>query len=370
MALFDRYLLKEWATAFLLTLGVIVGLLVLQNMYDTLPDLLDTGASVEAIVFYYALALPNYVPAVLPIAFLVSLLFSLGSLHRNNEIVAMRAGGRSLWRISRPLWLAGLLLSGGLFYLTASVVPYTVERSRTFLDNLEFAAAEAERESREVGLVHNLGFDNRRDGRLWFMNRFSERAWLALGVNVHQRDESGRETRRISAREAYFDDTVGHWVFIDGRELVFDPASGDPLRAVPFERRAFEAFDEDPDLMLALHKEPKELSLFELRAIIDAIPPSENPAIHAYLTRYHSLLAAPFSCLVVVGLAVPFAVAGVRTNPMVGISKSIGFFASFYVLISLATLFGERQMIPAAAAAWLPNVAMLCVAALLFRQAR
>ncbi|HAY99611.1 MAG TPA: YjgP/YjgQ family permease, partial [Opitutae bacterium] len=199
----DRYVLKEWLVGFALTLGVIVGILILQNMYDTLPDLLDSEAGIRQILFYYSLALPTYLPAILPIAVLVSLLFTMGSLHRNNEIIAMRASGAGLFRISRSLWGAALLLSLLLFYLTASVVPQTVERARTFLDNLEFAAEETEREAREVGLLYNLGFDNRKDGRLWFMNRFSERAWLGLGVNVHTRDASGQELSRISAAEAY-----------------------------------------------------------------------------------------------------------------------------------------------------------------------
>ena len=100
--------LKEWAVAFALTLGVVMGILVLQNMYDSLPDLLDTGAGFQAIVFFYLLSLPAYIPAILPIAFLVSLLFSLGALHRNNEIIAMRAAGASLLRLSRGLWGVGV----------------------------------------------------------------------------------------------------------------------------------------------------------------------------------------------------------------------------------------------------------------------
>ena len=201
MSLIDRHILKEWAVAFALTMSVMVGLLVLQNMYDTLPDLLEYGASPKQVGFFFLLALPVYFPAVLPIAFLVSLLFSLGTLHRNNEIMAMRASGCSLPRISRTLWVAGFGLSLLLLYLSATVVPFAVEQSRTFLENLEFTHEEAERDAREVGLVHNLGFDNRRDGRLWFMNRFSERAWLGLGVNVHKRNEAGREVReRFSAR--------------------------------------------------------------------------------------------------------------------------------------------------------------------------
>jgi len=379
MSLIDRYVFKEWLVGFALTLGVIVGILILQNMYDSLPDLLDTDASFKQIIFYYSLALPTYLPAILPIALLVSLLFTLGTLHRNNEIVAMRASGAGLFRISRSLWLAGLALSMLLLYLTASVIPKAVEQSRTFFDNLEFAADETLRDARDVGLLYNLGFDNRKDGRLWFMNRFSERAWLGLGVNVHTRDASGQELSRISAAEAYFDNTQGsqgaqgasgHWVFLDGRELLFDPATGDPLRALAFEEKKFLDFHEDPSLMLALHKEPKELSLNELRRIIDTVPPEENPAVHAYLVRYFSLLAAPFSCLVIVGIAVPFAVAGVRTNPMIGVSKAMGFFALFYVLITVASIVGERQIIPAMLAAWIPNIVMLAMSVWLFIKVR
>jgi lipopolysaccharide export system permease protein len=369
MSLIDRYVLKEWAVGFTLTLGVIVGILILQNMYDTLPDLLETKASVGQIVFYYTLALPVFLPAILPISFLVSLLFSLGGLHQNNEIIAMRATGSSLFRISRSLWGAGFILSLLLFYLTASLVPKSVEQARTFFDNLEFASKEQRMDTRDVGLIYNLGFDNRKDGRLWFMDRFSERAWLGMGVNVHTRGSNGRELSRLSAREAYFDNTRGYWVFLDGRELIFDLETGDPMRTIPFKEKTFEDFDEDPNLMLALHKEPKELSLFELRRIIEAIPPEENPAVHAYLVRYFSLLAAPFSCLVVVGIAVPFAVSGVRTNPMIGVSKCMGFFAIFYILISFSTIMGERQLIASWLAAWLPNLVMLGAGIWLFRKA-
>jgi lipopolysaccharide export system permease protein len=369
MFLVDRYILKEWFTAFLLTLSVVLGILILQNMMDRLPDLLQAKASFGQIVFFFLLSLPAYFPLVLPIVFLVSLLFSLGNLHRNNEIIALRSQGRSLFHISRSLWLAGLLLTVGLFYLTAFLVPQTVERSRTFFENLDFSAREAVMDAREVGLIYNLGFDNRREGRLWFMNRFSERAWLALGVTVHLRDAEGHELRRVAAREAYYDDTQGNWVFLNGRELLLDPVTGDPLRILKFERKVFTEFNEDPGLMLALYKKPSSLSLHELRRIVKSIPPEDNPAVHAYLVRYFQQIASPFTCLIMVGIAVPFAASGVRTNPMLGISKSLAYFAAFYVLINIATMLGEREIIAAWMAAWLPNFLMLGIAVWLFKRA-
>lgn len=370
MSLIDRYILKEWMQGFSLILGLIVGILILQNMYDSLPDLLELGAQAEEIVFYYALALPSYLPLILPIAFLVSLLFSLGNLHRNNEIIAMRASGAGLFRISRSLWCVGGALTALLFYLTASLVPFSVEQSRTFISNLEYRSQEAVVESKDQGLVYNLGFDNRKDRRLWFMNRFSERAWLGLGVNVFIRGEEGQELERILASEAYFDDTENHWVFRKGRELVFDPETGDAIRTLTFEEKIFSDFYEDPSLMLALHKDPDELSIFELRRIVETIPRDENPAVSAYLVRYHSLLAEPFSCLVVVGLAVPFAVFGVRSNPMIGILICMGCLLVFYLLIVVAKILGELGVLPAPIAAWVPNVTLFATAMGLFYKVR
>ena len=366
MSLLDRYILKEWLVGFMFTLFVVVGILILQNMYETLPDLLGCDAGLSQIIFYYSLALPSYLPAIFPVALLVSLLFCLGSLHKNNEILAMRASGAGLFRISRSLWGAGFLLSLLLLYLAKSLVPKSVEQSRTFLDNLEFSAQEARYEASQVGLLYNLGFDNRKDGRLWFMNRFSERAWLGLGVNVHTRDVYGQELSRITAAEAYYDDTQGHWVFLDGRELLLDAQTGDPLRAQSFDEKKFSEFDEDPNLMLALHKKPKELSLYELRSVMEAMPPSENPNVRSHLVQYFSLLATPFSCLVVIGIAVPFALSGIRINPMIGVSKALGFFVIFYVLVAFSTILGGREIIPALLAAWIPNLVMLLVSLRLF----
>lgn len=370
MSLIDRYILKEWAVGFVLTLGVVLGMLVLQNMYESLSDLLNTDATAQQIVIYYLLALPGYLPTILPISFLVSLLFSLGNLHRNNEIIAMRAAGSSLLRISRSLWFVGLALSGFVFYLTAQVIPKTVEQARTFFENLEYASQDSAVEDKKLGLIYNLGFDNADANRLWFMNRFSERAWLAMGVNVHTRNDDGVELSRLSAKEAYFNELTGHWVFLDGRELIMDAETGDPLRTVVFKERGYEAYKEDPVLMLSMHKDPDELSLLELKRVMDTVPAEENPAVHAYTTRYFNLLAAPFSCVVIVGLAVPFAVAGVRQNPMIGISKCIGYFGVFFVLMSVASVLGERQIIEPVVAAWLPNGLMFCVGLWLFKRAR
>ena len=74
--------------------------------------------------------------------------------------------------------------------------------------------------------------------------------------------------------------------------------------------------------------------------------------------------------MIVIALAVPFAVSGVRVNPAVGVSKSIGLFFLYYILMNLATSLATKEVLDPMLAAWLPNLGMSCVALWLFARLR
>ncbi len=368
MSLLDRYVFSEWLKIFLLAVAATLGILLLERLYDDLTDFFDWGATTGETIKYFALYTPSFLPTIIPISLLISLLFSLGNLHRNNEIIAMRAAGMSLGRISRGLWIAGVLLSILLLFLNARLVPWSVEQSRILKDNLRFSA-EAERvDDDQIGLIPLLSFDNQESGRLWFMDAFSEYSYEGYGINVYQRDEQGREIGRVLALEGYFDDLEEHWVFQNGVEKSVDADSGEVYEEDYFDERAYPDFNEEPELMKTLSKKPSDLSYFELQMLLDKIPPESNPAMKSYEVRLQNILASPFRCLVVVGIAIPFAVAGVRTNPLVGVSKSVGLFLLYYIVASMCRLLGEQQLLPLLLSAWLPLILMLGVAFYLFRK--
>lgn len=366
--LLDRYIFREWLKAFLMALGATAGILLLERIQNSLKDFLDWGASGGDILRYYLFLFPSFLPTVIPISLLVSLLFVLGNLHRNMEITAMRAGGMHLFRITRSLWLAGLLLSGLLFYLNAEMVPRYVELSRTIQENLRFAGEARYLDEHQVGVVPYLSLDNGKDRRIWFMNRFSEYTYEAFGVNVYQRDENGREIYRVMAREGFYDDVAGEWVLVEGRELTFAPGTGEVIRSLPFDKKRFPQFDEHPGMMLTLQKRVDQLSLREIRDLLGKVSPEENPKMLAYRVREMNLLSSPFVCLIVVGLAIPFAVSGVRTNPMVGASKSVFLFFVYYLIANLTSLLGSQGVLSPMVAAWIPLILMALFAFYLLRR--
>jgi lipopolysaccharide export system permease protein len=86
--------------------------------------------------------------------------------------------------------------------------------------------------------------------------------------------------------------------------------------------------------------------------------------------RYYSLIADTLGCLIVIGIAIPFSVAGVRVSPVVGVSKSIGLFFLYYLLTTLANTIGGRELLAPAIAAWLPNLVMVGLGAWFFGRTR
>jgi lipopolysaccharide export system permease protein len=367
---YDRHLLREWLSILGLVLCATLGLLLVQVLYDEFRDLREIGAHGLDIWMYILVTIPSYLALVLPLALLVSLMFVLGKLHRANELTALRAAGVSLLRITAPVWVVGVLACGLSWWLNLRVVPWSVEQSAALRDNFQFRKeAAGEPPTDRIGAVYSVGFDNPRAGRIWFFNRYSRFADRGYGASVSMLDDHRRELSRIVAAEAEFDPARG-WIFRRGRVLTFQPENGELESTVPFGERVEEHFRENPKLMLLIDRKPVDLSMPQLQQLIAYYEVGSNPKGIPYAVRYFGLIADALAPLIVIGIAIPFAVTGVRVNPAVGVSKSIGLFFLYYIFATLASALAAKQFIDPLTAAWLPNIGLTALAARFFIRLR
>lgn len=359
MNTFDRHLLREWLQILGLALAATVGLLVVQVLYDDFRQLRDLGAQGSIFWRYMGVTIPSFLSVVLPLALLVSLLYVLGKLHRGNELTAMRAAGVGFARLTAPIWIVGLLCCGVSWWINTTVVPWSVEESRAMREELEFRqqstkAMPADR----IGAVYSVAFDNPLGRRMWFFNRYSKATDRGYGVSVSELDAKRRERARIIAAEGWFDAARNGWVFKDGRYLTFDPETGESTGSEPFPEKFAPTFRERPALMLLIDRKPSHLSLWELSDMVAYLEIERSPKLAAYAVRYYGLIADVLGPLIVIAIAIPFAVTGVRVNPAVGVSKSIGLFFLYYVLNSGATALASKGFVDPMVAAWMPHAGM------------
>lgn len=370
MTLLDRYILKEWLKVFGMALGAMVGLLIIGQIYDSMPDFIQWKTPAGKVLSYYLWQVPVVMPIVLPVATLVSMLFVLGHLHKNQELTAMRAAGLSVRRITRTLWAGGVACTALLLTLNAAVIPPATEAVRTIRESARF---EAERRTAgkdtKADSTFAAFFENGRDKRRWRIGSLGAYTGQASAVQVYELNNDGAPLRQTFAEHARYDVAKGCWTFENGREFAYEDAGRSaPATQRAFTEKTFPAFTEKPLHMLLMTKKPSGLSLEEISTLLTISGDISSSKSAALAVRYHSILASPFACLVVVGLAIPFAVAGVRTNPMVGVSKAIGVFILYYLADRIGYALGAQQILPAVLAAWIPNLIALAYAVRLCRK--
>ena len=346
------------------------GVLMMSALYDNFRELIQLGAGAGEILLYYATLMPSNLSVVLPLSMLLSLLFVLSKLHRNNELTAIRAAGLNIFATTRSLWLAGIVLCGVSLLLNARVVPWSVETSRSLLLSFQYRVEARTAPGGTLGLVSDVAFDNRRAGRIWFINRYSRYSETAYGVTVSELDVLRREKTRLMAREARYDAIRHGWTFTDGRELRLDPESGEVMGTTTFRHRLMPGYTEDPALMLLIDRKPVDLSFNELGRITRYFSAENNPKFLPYEVRYYGLLFDTLGPLIIIAIAIPFAATGVRVSPAVGVSKSIGLFFIYFILAGLATWLGGQGYLEPVWAALMPNLTLVGLATYFFGRMR
>jgi len=110
--IFRRYLLAEIAGPFLVGLGIILVLFLIQKIFVLTDWAMNRGVSLWDILRLLLYLMPLILYIILPMVTLFAILLALGRLSSDSEIIALKASGVSLYRLLPPLLLfAGLVFA-------------------------------------------------------------------------------------------------------------------------------------------------------------------------------------------------------------------------------------------------------------------
>lgn len=355
MRLLDRYLLKELLTALACCLGGFLIFWIAFDLFSDIDEFQKARLSSTQIAFYYVLRLPDLLNVVLPISLLLATLYSLTRHARNHELTAIRAAGVGVWRMFAPHLMVGFLASVLLFVLNeVELMEGAMASKQQFSERLR---------SGQSGALKNVYFVNGRDQRTWHIGSFNPATGELQDVDVKWKNPNG-SSRHVTARSATW--SQGAWLFKQVQEFVYEKgpdALAEP-RSAP-ELRVPE-LHESPGEILAVMRvsgltgdraaRTAQLTLREI-ANYKRFYPELRPRERALVdTQWHARLASPWTCLIVVLVAIPFGAASGRRNVFVGVASSVMIVFAFFILMRFGLALGTGGMMPAAAAAWLPNL--------------
>ncbi len=361
MRLLDRYLLRELLTPFAFCLGGFLIIWISLDLFNELPDLQENKLRTGDIVEYYTVKSPEFLVLVLPIALLLALLYTLTSLSRHHEITAIRAAGVSLWRLSAPYFVVGLAASAVLFAMNELLVPDSAEWAEQILER----RVRVQKKSPEREVVR-LDFSNEQDGRTWNVSNYNFQTFEMMNLQIIWTLSNG--TRRwLYAERAIRSNDV--WTLFNAREyregvgtnLAPVPGSAAAVLALPELTETPEEIESEYKISRRLDRSIRKARSADLplAEIFDYLRLHPNPleAHSSWLyTKLHGRLAAPWTCMVVVLIAIPFGAASGRRNIFVGVASSIFICFGFFVLLQLGLALGAGGKLPPWLGAWLPNL--------------
>lgn len=128
-----RYILMEHLPPFLGALFVIMFVLVLKFVAQYVGKIFAKGLSFWTIMELLYLNLAWMLALAVPMAVLLATLMTFSRMSGDNEIIAIRSAGISLYRILRPLIIAALLLTGVMYYFNDRILPESNHRARLMM---------------------------------------------------------------------------------------------------------------------------------------------------------------------------------------------------------------------------------------------
>jgi lipopolysaccharide export system permease protein len=362
MRLLDRYLLRELLVPLGYCLCGFLLLWIAADLCENLRDFEEKRMNPSDILGYYMVITPEILVLILPIGLLLALLYTLTNHARNHEITAIRAAGVSLWRLSLPYFVVGALTSLLLFAINEFWVPDSSERAEQIhTRRMAPAGNPADRTK-----VRDLGFVNERDHRRWLIGLYNPAAARMFNPIVlwTLADGSGIQ---LQAQRA--DRVRGVWTFYNASEFKLSGQSNAP--PVPLFQTnvlAMPSFSETPAqirseikisrMMSVPDREAKnpDLAITEILNYLRLHPePSRSDAWWLY-TKLQGRLALPWTCIIVVLIAIPFGAASGRRNVFVGVASSIVICFGYFVLQRVGMALGATGTLVPWLAAWLPNL--------------
>jgi lipopolysaccharide export system permease protein len=348
----DRYIAAAVASGAAIALLLIVGLESFFTLIRELDSVGDGGYTTGKMLQYVLLGLPRSMYEMFPAAALIGGLTGMGALAVNSELVAMRAGGLSVWRIVMSVLQTGVLLLVVIVAIGETVAPVAEE----YAQRLRAVALD-----KHVSFLGRDGIWVREDERYIFIERIIDDSQLA-NLKVFEFDDGRRLVRATSADTATHLD--GGWNLQNVEQSQFSEG------AVSIRHEADMSWPSliTPSLLDIVVLKPENMSVLNIRQFIRYLEDNGLDPIQ-YRYAYWSRFVVPLSALLMLFIAVPLVFGSLRstgTGQRIFVGILLGF--GFYLLNRMAGQMGQVYELNPLLASFTPGVVVLVIGFVMVRR--
>ena len=351
MKILRNYVLREFFSPLLLSLGVLTFVMVLIGNLKRIADLvINKGVDLFSVLQIFIYLTPYIVTYTLPISVLVAVLLALGRLSSDNEIIAIRSSGISLFKLIFPLLIIGLILSLGLVFFNDQAASYAHFAYRKTLKEMGIKNPTA---AFEEGV-----FIDTFPKYILFIYHVDQKRNRMNNIRIYEPQGEDKPTRTIVAKAGEFisipEKNIIKLKLIDGTSDEPDPENPTNFYKLNF-RTYFMNLDMGQMQEKVTERKYKEMTIKELKKEAKKLK-KEGISPAPLVTIIHEKLALAFSCFVFMLLGSSLGIITRRREKSINIGIAVLIIICYYPLLIGCEALAMEGHLPAALALWIPNI--------------
>lgn len=366
LKILDKLLLREFWLAFVATLAFCALLLIVATLFDKFQEIVENDAPWDKVVLYFLCGLPFKIIQVTPLICALAVLFSIGGLARNNEILAFLTSGVHSLRIAAPIAASGAIVVIAVFIANEFFVARLEQEARYLERRYIEAKSETKLVTRRDIFVRGMG------NRFYLMKMYDTRTGQMFTPQIVDMTEDYSTLRqRIDANEARLlaenrKKQRSEWELNQPRIWSFDE-KGHLRSFQQYGGKQTVFLEPDLSVILGQKKKPEEMNFFELKQHIQILAEREQP-VFEYQTDLYRKLSSPLSIIVAMMLAFSYAVRSRAGNATSAFGYGLAWTIALYAVSAFFTALGHSGVVSPMWAAWLPLILFAAAAVVYVRK--
>jgi LPS export ABC transporter permease LptF/LPS export ABC transporter permease LptG len=344
--LIDLYLLRRFFYYFALLMAVFIFLFEAFTFFELLDDIARHRVPFLTVVDYFRYLTPYLLYNLAPLGALVAVLVTLGVMSKNNEVVALKASGISLFRLTVPLLFAGLILAASMLALDDTYLPYANQRQDALRNQIKGRPPQT--------YTHPQRWIFGENSKIYNYDLFDSAQNLLGGLSVVELDPTTFQVRRrVFAARARWSESQKLWVLESG--WVRDFSDGTIARYERFIATALPELKEPPSYFNREIRQAFQLSWRELRRYINDLRRAGFD-VSNLTVQWHVKIAFPLIAPISMLLAIPFAFLVGSRGAIGGVAIGLTIGIAYWTLARLLDAMGGVGQLPPFLAGWSPDL--------------
>ncbi len=355
MKILPRYFLLEYFRIFFICLLSFFTIYLLIDFLGKIDNFIEAGVGKGIMLSFFLYKSPYIIVQMTPVASLISAIILFCILKGNNEIMALRASGFSVFALSKPIITASMGIALGLFLFSEILVPYASSRSN------EIWAIEVEKRdpSRFYG-ENQIWY--RGENAIYWIRHFNFKENKLESPILYFFDKTFQLIKRIEARQGAW--KGGKWKLSDG---ILQELSSDGSYSLKKFSEIYLDLPETPETFKRSERKPEEMSFWQLQAYAKKVR-QEGYDNTRYLVDMHVKVALPFVSLILVFAGIPIAIGMKRGGTPMAVSVGMGICFAYLLVLGFSRSLGLSGTLPPFLSAWIATFIFLLLGIYLMMQ--